>query len=69
MQCVVKDCNRAGVEFHHFAPRAIFGPTADAWPRVWLCTVHHAAWHRRVWPGRTKIRREIAARIRRRVAP
>ena len=45
-------CGKAGpVEEHHFAPRALFGADAEAWPVVDLCTSCHDRWHRLVWSG------------------
>ena len=41
----------AECEFHHFAPRAFFGESADDWPTAWLCKVCHGRWHTAVTPG------------------
>jgi hypothetical protein len=47
-RCSFRGCDREAVEDHHFAPRAIFGDTADDWPRALLCVEHHVEWHRRM---------------------
>lgn len=47
-RCSRRGCDREAVEDHHFAPRAIFGPDADEWPRGLLCVEHHIEWHRRM---------------------
>jgi hypothetical protein len=52
IECVV--CNVPAVEFHHWAPRAIFPDWPDA--GVYLCQHHHDEWHIRMrahglrWP-------------------
>lgn len=43
--CCVKGCNRHDVEWHHFAPRYLFGDAADNWPVGPLCVLHHRMWH------------------------
>lgn len=47
----VRPCERCGAttgtEWHHWAPRAIFGYVeAERWPKSWLCTDCHSLWHR-----------------------
>jgi hypothetical protein len=44
--CCVIGCNGIGVEWHHFAPKHLFGPDADRWPGAWVCVTHHLEWHR-----------------------
>ena len=52
LQCSVKGCSNTswttGVEDHHFAPRVIFKESADSWPVVPICTVHHDEWHEKM---------------------
>jgi predicted HNH restriction endonuclease len=49
-RCAV--CGTDGpVEVHHFAPIALFGAEADAWPVADLCAQCHDRWHRLVWRG------------------
>ncbi len=47
-RCSRRGCELEAVEDHHFAPVAIFGEEADAWPRALLCVGHHLEWHRRM---------------------
>ena len=36
-----------GVEYHHWAPRALFGEReATRWPGAYLCRSCHGRWHR-----------------------
>jgi hypothetical protein len=43
--CVV--CGQWGTEFHHWAPKELFGRTeAEHWPTAWLCREHHVYWHK-----------------------
>lgn len=44
--CVV--CGSRYTEFHHWAPRAIFGDAAENYPGDYLCTDCHVDWHRRM---------------------
>lgn len=46
--CSVKDCATTPTEYHHFAPRNIFGAEADEWPYLPLCRPHHVEWHQRM---------------------
>lgn len=41
-------CDKSGTEYHHFAPRNVFGAEADRWPGAWLCVKHHREWHDRM---------------------
>jgi hypothetical protein len=43
-----------GVEYHHWAPRHLFGPTADKWPGAFLCGDCHTHWHRIVTPDMSR---------------
>lgn len=43
--CVVCG-STAGTEYHHFAPRHIFGDDADKWPGAYLCRICHMLWHK-----------------------
>jgi hypothetical protein len=52
---IAKTCERCGqwecgVEFHHWAPRAIF-EDADHWPGSWLCKSCHNEWHKKMNGG------------------
>lgn len=45
--CSVDECDKPGVDRHHFAPKAPFGyREAQRWPQAWLCKEHHVQWHR-----------------------
>jgi hypothetical protein len=48
-ECAV--CGLDEVEWHHVAPRALFGDEAELWPVVALCIPHHVQWHRVLTPG------------------
>lgn len=56
-RCVVRGCESDEVELNHFAPQAIFGPTADDWPTGYLCVKHHREWGERVTPQLNRPRR------------
>ena len=43
--CAVNGCHQPATEEHHWAPRAIFGAVAEAYPTAWLCQYHHQLWH------------------------
>jgi hypothetical protein len=58
--CQVADCMEIGAEWHHWAPRCLFGNDADNWPKSWLCPKHHAEWHR-VTRTRAVMRQEETA--------
>ncbi len=46
VECSHKDCSDNSVEWHHWAPKEIFGPTeASKWPVDPLCKNHHDLWH------------------------
>ena len=38
-------CWALGAEYHHWAPRYLFGDEADSWPTGYLCPHCHAYWH------------------------
>jgi hypothetical protein len=45
--CSVRGCDRTGSEWHHWAPRSVFGVAeAEQWPKSHLCRAHHDEWHR-----------------------
>lgn len=44
--CAVRGCDRRDTEYHHFAPRALFGAEADDYPGAYLCQEHHDKWHK-----------------------
>ena len=56
IECQVVGCDEPGVQWHHWAPRSIWGEQADDWPGALLCRTHHAEWHKRtgVALGNTK---------------
>ena len=43
--CQYRGCTRTAVEWHHYAPRYLFGDAADNWPIGPLCVLHHRTWH------------------------
>lgn len=47
-QCVV--CGKLGAEYHHFAPKYLFGDAADSYPVAPLCHEHHMHWHQIIDP-------------------
>jgi hypothetical protein len=49
--CAVKGCERTDTEYHHFAPRHIFGLACDDWPGAWICMKHHREWHMKTKTG------------------
>lgn len=57
--CSVATCDSREIEWHHFAPRAVFTTEADDWPVMPLCRPHHTEWHRRM-DGYRWTRRAIA---------
>ncbi len=46
--CSVEGCDSQDGEFYHFAPKRVFGKDADNWPVLFLCTHHHAEWHKKM---------------------
>lgn len=40
-----------GSFFHHYAPRHLFGDTADKWATGYLCKEHHEEWHKKTRTG------------------
>ena len=54
--CAVTSCERADVEFHHWAPGSRFpgdyfsddDESSDMWPGDYLCRRHHVIWHERM---------------------
>lgn len=54
--CVVRGCTTIGYEYHHFAPRNVFGfHNANRWPCLRVCKPHHTAWHQ----GMNGFRRDL----------
>lgn len=49
--CAVKDCNRMDTEYHHFAPKHLFGFECEDWPGAYLCKYHHSMWHKLTQTG------------------
>lgn len=47
-------CGTLGAEYHHWAPRHLFGDAADKWPTGWLCKKCHDEWHNKVTPNMCK---------------
>lgn len=45
-----RKCGAIGAEWHHWAPKGIFGGEADEWPVDPLCKKCHDQWHRMVTP-------------------
>jgi len=54
-QCEVEGCLNTGYEWHHIAPRHLFGDEYGRWPIVKLCKYHHRQWHAIVTPNMTKV--------------
>lgn len=53
-KCAV--CGELGTEYHHWAPRYVFGEDADLWPGAYLCRRHHMEWHNRITPEMSRRR-------------
>ena len=49
--CSVRGCDRTDTEWHHFAPRHLFGHECEDWPGAWLCMHHHKMWHKLTQTG------------------
>jgi hypothetical protein len=47
---------KRGSQYHHFAPRHLFGTECEDWPGAWLCKKHHDQWHDIVTPNMRKAR-------------
>lgn len=54
--CAVSGCQNRDTEYHHFAPRHLFGEHADSYPGAYLCKEHHKNWHDIVTPNMSKRR-------------
>jgi hypothetical protein len=53
LHCV--KCGKPGAEFHHWAPKAIFGKDeAEQWPTDYLCKDCHEFWHDTINSHRSK---------------
>lgn len=48
VECCVQNCTERGFEWHHWAPKEIFGAASELWPQGKLCIKHHLEWHRRM---------------------
>ena len=57
--CAVLKCENKGAEYHHIAPRYLFGDECELWPGIWLCLYHHKRWHDIVTP-KMRTRRKAA---------
>ena len=55
-KCAV--CGAQITEYHHWAPRHLFGSDADKWPIGYLCPKHHAEWHDKVTPEMSRKKHE-----------
>lgn len=44
-------CHSPFAEWHHWAPRHLFGEEADLWPTAFLCHKCHMRWHDLVTPS------------------
>lgn len=55
-ECVV--CGKIGAEYHHWAPRYIFGGDCENWPKSYLCVECHLKWHSLVTPDMSISRRK-----------
>lgn len=56
--CAVKGCRNLGSEYHHFAPRHLFGFECEGWPGAYLCKYHHDLWHKQTLTGSYITRRK-----------
>jgi hypothetical protein len=54
--CVV--CGAPATEYHHWAPRHLFGIEAEQWPGAYLCPKHHKTWHDLVTPDMNRRRKD-----------
>jgi hypothetical protein len=45
---------RKGTQYHHFAPRHLFGFECESWPGAFLCDQHHREWHSKVTPNMSR---------------
>jgi hypothetical protein len=52
--CAVRGCDDIETEYHHFAPRHLFGNDAEDYPGAYLCRRHHKEWHDKVTPEMAK---------------
>ena len=52
--CEYAGCRRTDTEYHHWAPRHLFGLDGDNWPTSYLCAEHHPRWHAVVTPDMCK---------------
>jgi len=43
-------CGEGHAQWHHWAPRYLFGSEAEKWPKSLLCQSCHTRWHQRVTP-------------------
>jgi hypothetical protein len=50
-KCSVEHCNNHEVEYHHWAPKHLFGHESNHWPGDYLCREHHTEWHRKTETG------------------
>jgi hypothetical protein len=50
-------CGGTGVDWHHWAPRHLFGDECEEWPGAWLCRHHHQYWHDKTTPNMSKVKR------------
>jgi len=60
---VARYCQRCfdpGAEFHHMAPRHLFGDEAELWPQFALCRPCHAEWHTIMTPEMRSRPRPVA---------
>ena len=58
-RCMVTGCQRHDTEWHHFAPRALFGDEADDYQQAWLCQYHHDRWHQITKTGKWTKRKNV----------
>ena len=52
--CGYKGCKAENIEYHHWAPKELFGSKeADKWPTSPLCPHHHNLWHNKMLRSNT----------------
>ena len=56
IECEVQGCFNLGYEWHHIAPRHLFGSEAGLWPMIKLCKIHHKQWHDIVTPNMCEVK-------------
>lgn len=62
--CAVSGCDRRDTEYHHWAPKAVFGyEEAEQYPGAYLCQYHHDHWHELTQTGKWTKRKNQNGKI------